>query len=282
MFFKPFRSISFAQNSFDRGFLSGLFAGVLFCILLFSLIALIGVVPVSSICWATIQTGSSDSNQTEIQGPARLIPIGTIRRDLKAFVKRSKINGDDSARACAIVDLCLLHQEIVNDPRFATNDQLKGFRAVAATRLKNCQKEIEVEMKRQARIANKRAASQPEHPDESTSNDDSFGSGSERREMSCQTYQEIVAREFESMSQFTGGPIRVWSHIGGSYGPQGDYGPQLVELIQSTINPDFWRANGGEGIIYYYRPSCVLVVGATAKVHDDLTDMLRTLRDMSR
>lgn len=77
--------------------------------------------------------------------------------------------------------------------------------------------------------------------------------------------------------------MRLWNYVGGnSAGPFCDHGPELVRLIESTINPDFWRVNGGNGVIHYYQPLRILVVSGTSQVHDDLTGLLRTLRANGR
>ena len=64
---------------------------------------------------------------------------------------------------------------------------------------------------------------------------------------------------------------------GGAAGPP-DYGPELVDLIQRTIVPDFWDAAGGPGTIVYYRPLMCLVVRATSDVHHRLGGTLGALR----
>jgi hypothetical protein len=60
-------------------------------------------------------------------------------------------------------------------------------------------------------------------------------------------------------------------------GQQPDAGEDLVELIQTTIAPKTWEANGGPGTIYYWRQQRAIVVRNTAEVHEQLSDTLEQL-----
>ena len=213
---------------------------------------------------------------------AELKFIGDYRKDLKAFLKRSKLKDDPVERVGAIVDLCMLHHEIVNDPRFDENYQLQGFRAVAGERLKRCRKEIEVEIKRlqrrEAGVAKKvkRPSRQSGDRQESSGGDEEY---LKDRLIDQHQLNQWMVMDMQAITQISGGPISLWSHIGGNHGPGVcDYGPDLVRLIETTINSDFWRRNGGTGIIEYYQPLRILVVSASAQVHDQMTDLLETLR----
>jgi hypothetical protein len=71
---------------------------------------------------------------------------------------------------------------------------------------------------------------------------------------------------------------------GGMMGPGGpannanfDYGDDLVSLIQTTISPKSWEANGGPGTIYYWRGQHALIVRNTDEVHQDLANVLEQL-----
>ena len=83
-------------------------------------------------------------------------------------------------------------------------------------------------------------------------------------------------------SAISGGPSQLVGYLGGNRAPPWDYAEDLIDLIQTTISPDHWRAAGGEGRIHYYRPSRILVISASSRVQDDLTDLLRRLRWLSR
>jgi len=64
------------------------------------------------------------------------------------------------------------------------------------------------------------------------------------------------------------------SNSGGAAG----YAQQLVDLIQTTIAPDTWAANGGNGTLYFYQPLNALVVRQTAEVHEQIGGTLGQLR----
>lgn len=57
-----------------------------------------------------------------------------------------------------------------------------------------------------------------------------------------------------------------------------DYGQQLVELIQTVIQPDQWEVNGGRSTIYYYKPRHALIISAPAEVHHAVGGALGGLR----
>lgn len=71
--------------------------------------------------------------------------------------------------------------------------------------------------------------------------------------------------------------------IGGGRNGQGnllndDLGPQLVDVIQSTVAPSTWRVNGGVGVVHYYRQGRALVVAAPQQTHEQLLDVIGQLR----
>lgn len=218
-----------------------------------------------------------EPSSTKMVDRSNVKQVGDYRKDLKAFVKRTKNKSDFTQRFGAVVDLCQLHQQIVADPRFGENLQLKGFRAVAADRLIKCRREIEVEMKRRQRYLDKISKLETtKQRGKLTKSKDQFPS----EQTFDQFLDQIAAEDMQTLTQITGGAIRVWSHIGGSFGANGicDFGPDLVSLIENTIQPDSWRSNGGAGVIFYYRPLRILVVSASSQVHDNVTDLLNQLR----
>jgi hypothetical protein len=76
---------------------------------------------------------------------------------------------------------------------------------------------------------------------------------------------------------------------GGLGGPGGaqqnaaaDNGQALVDLIQNTISPKSWDANGGDCTIYYWQQQHAIVVRATGDVHGEISDALEQLERASR
>lgn len=62
----------------------------------------------------------------------------------------------------------------------------------------------------------------------------------------------------------------------------GDYGPDLVELIQKTICPRTWDVNGGPGVIRYWPAQHSIIVTAPQAAHDEINGVLRQLEKMNR
>lgn len=64
------------------------------------------------------------------------------------------------------------------------------------------------------------------------------------------------------------------SHSGGGAGPA----QELIDLIQNTIAPESWAANGGSGTMMFYAPQNLLVVRQTAEAHAQVGSVLGQLR----
>jgi general secretion pathway protein D len=60
-------------------------------------------------------------------------------------------------------------------------------------------------------------------------------------------------------------------------GAQADF-DSLIELIQSTVQPTTWKANGGQGDVAPFETNLTLVVSNTQEVHEQLADLLQQLR----
>ena len=59
---------------------------------------------------------------------------------------------------------------------------------------------------------------------------------------------------------------------GGAIGAQ-----QLIQVIVTTIAPDTWRQNGGNGSVMYYSINPALVVRQSGEVHEQVAQLLRGL-----
>ncbi len=214
--------------------------------------------------------------------------IGEYRRDVKTFMKHSK-SSDSQLERNAIFNLCELHRELVSDPRFHSNQQIQGFRVVVANRLETYAKDVKKEQLRAQRAAKnaRKESSSVEQEDvdsgpDSTSvaQSDSF-QGSPLPDPTAAEQDEMYqssADAYHSLGMLSGGPNQLFGYAGGHLGPPWDHGQELVDLIQNTINPDFWRANGGNGVIHYFQPLRVLVIGASTQVHENTLDLLNQLR----
>lgn len=52
----------------------------------------------------------------------------------------------------------------------------------------------------------------------------------------------------------------------------------LIDLIQTTIEPDSWEAIGGNGTMREYPQNLSLVISTTSDIHDQIQDLLESLR----
>ncbi|HWA98705.1 MAG TPA: hypothetical protein VG713_09440 [Pirellulales bacterium] len=60
--------------------------------------------------------------------------------------------------------------------------------------------------------------------------------------------------------------------------PAATLAPELIALIEDTINPTSWDKLGGPGVIRFWGPSPALVVRQTTEAHEALEELLRDLR----
>lgn len=68
--------------------------------------------------------------------------------------------------------------------------------------------------------------------------------------------------------------------MGGGQPKGDDYGPELVELIQRTIQPAAWDVNGGPGHIHYWPQQRAMIIAAPQDVHDQVGGVLQQLHRM--
>ena len=66
--------------------------------------------------------------------------------------------------------------------------------------------------------------------------------------------------------------------IGGQGGAAFADFESLKQLIQTTVNPDTWEAVGGPSNMFEYPQNLSLVVSTTSDVHDQIADLLESLR----
>ncbi len=222
--------------------------------------------------------------------------IGQYRKDVKAFMKLSK-HDDPSLQRNAIYNLCALHYELASDSRFESSSQIQSFRVIVAKRLAGYVKEFKKQQTTLERLEKKTKRHSSTNNSRQKSNETgSFGtqSGDSQRPLTgtgeftlksetdtqseTDEMYQAAADSYHSMGQVSGGPNQLFDYAGGRFAPPWDHGPDLVALITSTIDPAFWRQNGGNGSIHYFRPLRVLVIGATTRVHDDTLGLLMKLR----
>jgi hypothetical protein len=218
--------------------------------------------------------------------------IGDYRSDLKTFMKLSKDDHVQLERN-AIYNLCQLHREIVTDPRLESSQQLQGIRAVIAKRLEtysNDVKNAKLRNDRKSRSSSNRS-SEPSDPaptgNRETASETSASNPAEASQYTTvsvagadasESMYESSSDSYYSMGQFTGGPNQLFGYAGGRFAPPWAHGEELVDLIVNTLDPTFWRRNGGPGSIHYFRPLRVLVLRAPMQAQGDVEDLLNKLR----
>ena len=179
---------------------------------------------------------------------------------ISELLKRESQAKETAARAEAVRQMCELHGQIVHDSRYANSDVLKEYRG----RLWNRLSKVKAEVKQQlGRGKSNRETLDALAALESASSLDMAAA-------------ESLATSLSLAGQTQSGPGALLA-FGGAAGPP-DWGPDLVDLIERTINPAFWDVAGGPGTIVYYRPLHCLVVKATAEVHGNVGRLIGDLR----
>jgi hypothetical protein len=187
-------------------------------------------------------------------------PLHEFAQQISALFKEESQAKNPAARAAVVARMCALHGEMVADPRFATSDVLKEYRGRLWSRLTKIKAELKQHLARQ-------------RGHESQLQDAAALAAAGALEVAATA---SLSESLALLDQTQGGPGR-WMAFGGGPGPP-DWGPDLVALIERTINPAFWDVVGGPGTIVYYRPLQCLVVRATAEVHGRVGGLVDNLR----
>jgi hypothetical protein len=198
------------------------------------------------------------SQQVHNHTPAALRRYSDMSDDMHAVLRAEALAKTRQQRGQAVRDMAALYREILRDPRLADSDTLKSYKAKLWSRLVRIQRELQRDIDRQDK-----------------------GSGHSPEQLAAiQEATSTLASQLSLMDYSMGGPSYVFTQTGGAMGGRAvnDHGPELVELIQRTIRPDFWDTVGGPGSIFYYRQFMALVVRATSEVHGDVGGVLNGLR----
>lgn len=193
-----------------------------------------------------------------------LTPFHEYEQSIRAALKQESQSDSPALRAGAVRELCAIHERIVRDSRYATSDVLKEYRNRIWSRLTKVKGELERQLSRDPanRERLSRAALLAAADEASVSRAVSLG--------------ESLATHDAAQ----GGPSS-WVAFGGGAVPP-DWGPDLVDLIERTINPAFWDVAGGPGSIFYYQPLHCLVIRATSEVHGRIGGLVGDLRAAGR
>jgi hypothetical protein len=187
-------------------------------------------------------------------------PFHEYEQSISAAFKKESQSKSASKRAAAVRELCDLHQRIVHDTRYATSDVLKEYRGRIWSRLTKVKAELVRELSRDPSSRERLHRSAL------------LASADEKAVAAAVSLGESLAKQDPAQ----GGPAS-WAAFGGGAVPP-DWGPDLVDLIERTINPAFWDVAGGPGSIYYYQPLHCLVIRATSEVHAQIGGLVGDLR----
>jgi len=198
-------------------------------------------------------------------------PFHDYQQRIADLLKRESQSKTQPDRATTVAALCRLHAEIVHDSRYETSDVLKEYRSRVWSRLTKIKTELKGQLARQSwggPLAG-RASDNPRSPLATLQTLESATEASI-------TAADALAYSLHISNELHGGPAPLLTFGGAPGSP--DWGPDLVELIERTINPAFWNTVGGPGTIIYYRPLQCLVISATAEVHGNLNNLIGGLR----
>ncbi len=231
-----------------------------------SLALAMGMMAVAADSPATASTpGSTDAAQAATAEQDALRPYHEIRGEMTDLLREEALAQSPSDKAAAVRKLARLFRQIQADPRYQDSDTLKQYKFKIFGRLTRVKAEIERKIAREERLGGGlRGASADPEADAASAH---------------------LSEQLALVSMSLGGPARLFNDAGGALGGAAvgpDYGPDLVDLIQSTIRPSFWDVNGGPGTIVYYRPLRVLVISATSEVHGRVGGLVGGLRDASK
>ena len=203
-------------------------------------------------CTASMLLGSQLTAQVE--GGRR---YHEIEKDMRLLLKLEATAATETERVATIYEMLPLYREIASDPRRLASPTLERYRIQLRSRLL----QVQARLKRQLAREKSSAARAPSLADATT---------------------DAIIDQMSLVGASAGGPSQLFSSRGafGGAAVRPDYGQALVELIQTTIQPDFWDVNGGPGTIVYYAPLHALVVRATSEVHHKIGGAVKVIRQV--
>jgi hypothetical protein len=189
-------------------------------------------------------------------------PFHAIQAEISDLLRREAQAKEPSAQTGIVRRMCELHGEILRDARYAKSDTLAEYRVRLWSRLRRVQADLKQQIARSAEKNDKQAA-------------DDYATLAAADSTSVAA-ADSLAESLAMLDQSQGGPGYLLG-FGGRAVPA-DYGQDLVDLIEQTINPAFWDTNGGPGTIVYYAPLRCIVVRATSEVHGNVGGLVGGLR----
>lgn len=193
----------------------------------------------------SITSPKTDTSASPTPAPTSLRTIRAITRTTANQLRADSGRSDRTEQLQSGLTLLGTLQELNSDPRLSRSKSLQTARKKLMVRLRQIQKRTEADIRRR-----------------------------KRKPQQIVVDQEVLAQ----LNQAAGINAAAAPPNAANGNANQDYGTLLVNLIQRTISPNSWDANGGLSSIQYYRPSRALVVRAPQAVHDDLSPLLIQLR----
>jgi hypothetical protein len=236
-------------------------------------------ITIPALCLILLGSGHLLAQQRRGEQDSGEATLYETRGDIRAFSRRMDNAADDLELADAIVDLGSLYLRVVGDSRFPRSEILQANRGRLAMKLKQAERLVE---RSRQRAAGKRS--------EGPKSDSRYVVRSSAAPGDDGLESAVVDRQWQLAAHAVGGTGPAMYYASGWHGTSGhvyrgrhggmldDNGDELLDLIRTVIHPDFWNINGGPGRSYYYQPLRIIVLTATMRVHEDVTNLLERLR----
>jgi hypothetical protein len=184
--------------------------------------------------------------------------LSQVSLDLSALLKREAGAKTPAERSSAILALTELYGAMMRDKRQDTHVFLQNMRFQLRGRLMRVRDDLKAKIAGEERRAGKKET--PVLDEEQIA------------------LRHSLASSLAMSDRTLASPTMMFNRGGGFVDDTVANGRALVELIERTINPDFWDTNGGPGVIIYYAPLQCLVVLATGPTHEQIGGLLDAVR----
>lgn len=222
-----------------------------------------------------------------------------IENDMRAVFANEARAATRDGRWLWVVEMVALYEEVVAHPNYETSDTLRDYRNRLWSRLMRSKREITRDVEKLAEAAEDRRREEGARAEAEDKDGKKRLRPTASQLLRSARDEVLVARQLDEKNadndgtqaggtQVSSGSLsadpRVSSSRLSALGNRGGglttvaAGEALIELIERTIQPDHWEANGGPGVIVYYAPLMALVVRASSEVHGQVGGIMGGLR----
>ncbi|MCR9295202.1 MAG: hypothetical protein NXI32_20985 [bacterium] len=208
--------------------------------------------------------------------------IAEIHRELRRLERETARTESDRERVENILSLCRLFVEIGQHPEITDSPTLQSLSVRLRTRLRGIERRTITELRRRGIDQPENLKSLPSKQRQTTAMAESVANhaGPNRQHDAAAVRQGVhfSAHGDDSQNVHSDESGLPASFGRGHAAPGPDFGWSLVNLIQQTIQPDYWSVAGGPGKALYFGHSRALVIHGSWRVHEDVADLLAALR----